>query len=250
VRLGDEILAVTATGGRLAEHWYNPRLRIYQQVVREVAGATRTELSRSAPTPVRALLLRQETVYDSVIDLHDFVTKNMGLPLVFDTSSGLAVWNYPVDFIRIDRASEVERVEGGAPVSYTRYRLRYRTMGGPAGDAHYIIKRDLAGNAVRAVAEDPMPDFAFRNERWICAPVAPDRSGAQAVNLAALAGGYLLDARGERLVTGLWRRLGNLLYASLTAGPGAEPVRLHEAADGTLTIVDDAAAWQRIIAAP
>lgn len=250
VRLGDEILAVTAAGGRLAEHWYNPRLRVYQQVVREVAGATRTELSRSAPTPVRALLLRQETVYDSVIDLHDFVTKNMGLPLVFDTSSGLAVWNYPVDFIRIDRASEVERVESGAPVSYTRYRLRYRTMGGPAGDAHYIIKRDAAGNAVRAVAEDPMPDFAFRNERWICAPVAPDRSGAQAVNLAALAGGYLLDARGERLVTGLWRRLGNLLYASLTAGPGAEPVRLHEAVDGALTIVDDAAAWQRIIAAP
>ncbi|MBL8624206.1 MAG: hypothetical protein JNK64_23070 [Myxococcales bacterium] len=250
VRLGDEILAVTATGGRLAEHWYNAKQRAYQQVVIEVAGATRTELSRSAPTPVRALLLRQETVYDSVIDLHDFVTKNMGLPLVFDTSSGLAVWNYPVDFLRLDRVSEVERVEAGAPFSYTRYRLRYRTMGGPAGDAHYIIKRDAAGNAVRAVAEDPMPDFAFRNERWVCAPVAPDARGAMAVNLAALNGGYLLDKGGERLVTGLWRRLGTLLYVALSAGPGAEPVRLHEAVDGTLTIVDDAAAWARLTAAP
>ena len=42
------------------------------------------------------------------------------------------------------------------------------------------------------------------------------------------------------------RRLGTLLYVALSAGPGAEPVRLHEAADGTLTIVDDAAAWARL----
>ena len=249
VRLGDEILAVTARGGRLAQHWYNPHQRTYQQVLLEVDGASRKELSRSAPTPVRALLLRQETVYDSVIDLHDFVTKNMGLPLVFDTSSGLAVWNYPVDFVRIDRLGEVTRTEAGAPVSYTRYRLRYRTMGGPDGDARYFIKRDAGGNPVRAVAEDPMPDFAFRNERWVSAAIAPDASGATAVNLAALGGGYLLDKAGERVVTGLWRRLGTLLYVSLSAPAGRDPVRLYEAADGTLSIVEDDAAWQRAITA-
>ena len=223
--------------------------RVYQQVVFEVAGATRTELSRSAPTPVRALLLRQETVYDSVIDLHDFVTKNMGLPLVFDTSSGLAVWNYPVDHVRIDRLGEVERAEAGVGFTYTRYRLRYRTMGGPTGDAHYIIKRDLAGNAVRAVAEDPMPDFAFRNEHWVCAPAAADDRGTPAYNAAALEGGYLLDKGGTKVVAGLWRRLATLVYASLSAGPGAEPVRLFETRAGELRRFDDAASFQAAIAA-
>jgi len=244
-KLADEIVAVTASGGRVAEHWYNPKTQTYYQVQAEVTGARRVELSRSAPGPVRALRLRQETVYDSVIDLHDFVTKNMGLPLVFDTSSGLAVWNYPVNFVRLDRVSERERVEEGQPVSYTRYRLRYRTMGGPAGDTHYIIKRDAAGNAVRAVAEHPMPDFAFRNETWVCAPMAPDASGAAAINLGALAGGYLTDKAGERMITAMWRRLGALLYVSLSAGRGTEPVRLYEDADGGLRIFDDADAWAR-----
>lgn len=248
VRLGDEILAVSPTGGRLAEHWYNPKLATYQQVLLEVTGATRKELSRTAPTPVREVRLRQETVYDSVIDLHDFVTKNMGLPFVFDTSSGLAVWNYPVDHVRIDRLGEVERTEDGAVFSYTRYRLRYQTMGGPDDDSHYIIKRDAAGNAVRAAAEDPMPDFAFRNERWVCAPLVADASGATAVNLAALSGGYLVDKAGERPVTALWARLGTLLYASLSSGAGAEPVRLYEAADGALSIITDAAVWAKATA--
>lgn len=248
VKLADEILADTDGGGRLAEHWYNAKTQAYYLVQVEVAGTRRKELSRSAPGPVRALRLRQETVYDSVIDIHDFVTKNMGLPLVFDTSSGLAVWNYPVDFVRLDRVGERERVEDGQPYTYTRYRLRYRTMGGPAGDAHYRIKRDVAGNPVRAVAEDPMPDFAFRNERWVSAPLAPDTGGGAAVNLGALVGGYLTDKAGERLVTDLWRRLGALLYVALSAGPGSEPVRLYEDADGGLRIFDDAAAWARAIA--
>jgi hypothetical protein len=41
-------------------------------------------------------------------------------------------------------------------------------------DKRYSIKRDAQGNAVRALAVDPMPDFAYRNERWVCAPVAAD----------------------------------------------------------------------------
>ena len=32
---------------------------------------------------------------------------------------------------------------------------------------------------VRAVAEDPMPDFAFRNEHWVCAPAAADERGTR-----------------------------------------------------------------------
>src|SRR3712207_8184451 len=53
----------------------------------------RIPLSRQAPVPVSAVRVQQETVYDSVIDIHDFITKNMGLPFTCDTSSGLAVWN-------------------------------------------------------------------------------------------------------------------------------------------------------------
>lgn len=245
VKLADEILAAGAAGGgKVAEHWYNAKRGSYYQVLSEVAAAGgRRELSRGAPVPVRTVLLRQETVYDSVIDTHDFVTKNMGLPFVFDTSSGLAVWNYPVDKVRIDRLGEVERSEAGARVAYTRYRLRYTTMGGPGGDAKYIIKRDATGNPVRAVAEDPMPDFAFRNEHWVCAPATTDQRGTPSFNLAALQGGYLLDKSGEYIVSGLWHRLATIVYASLSSPKSTEPVRLYEAADGTLSIYDDAAAW-------
>jgi len=246
VKLADEILSANpSSGGKVAEHWYNAKRGAYYQVLSEVKpGGGRTELSRGQPATVRSVELRQETVYDSVIDLHDFVTKNMGLPFVFDTSSGLAVWNYPVDKVRIDRGKDVTRVEDGAAFTYTSYRLRYHTMGGPAGDAKYIIKRDAAGNPVRATAEDPMPDFAFRNEHWVCAPATTDVHGTPAVNLSALQGGYLLDKAGDKIVPHLWQRLATLLYASLSAPPGSTPVRLLEAADGTLSTFTDADAWK------
>ncbi len=253
VKLADEILQALPTGGgRVAEHWYNAKRGAYYQVIAEVkvgTGGGRRELSRGQVVPVAAVKLRQETVYDSVIDIHDFITKNMGLPFTCDTSSGLAVWNYPVQKVRIDRLRTVDRTEGGAPVTYTSYRLRYSTMGGPSGDARYIIRRDGAGNMVRAVAEDPMPDFAFRNEHWVCAPAAADERGTPAYNASALQNGYLLDKGGSRVVTGLWRRLAGLVYASLSAGTGSEPVRVFEMRDGALRVFADAASFQAAIAA-
>ena len=253
VKLADEILqALPSGGGRVAEHWYNAKRGAYYQVSAEVkagSGGGRRETSRSQVVPVSSVRLRQETVYDSVIDLHDFVTRNMGMPFTWDTSSGLAVWNYPVDKIRIDRLRQVDRVEDGAAVTYTSYRLRYTTMGGPGGDARYIIKRDPAGNMVRAVAEDPMPDFAFRNEHWVCAPGTSDEHGVAAYNASALESGYLLDKAGAKVVSGLWRRLATLIYASLSAGPGTEPVRLIETREGELRVFTDAAGFQAAIAA-
>ena len=253
VKLADEILQALPTGGgRVTEHWYNAKRGAYYQVTAEVkagSGGGRRETSRSQVVPVAAVQLRQETVYDSVIDIHDFITKNIGLPFTCDTSSGLAVGNYPVSKVRIDRLRQVDRVEDGAPLTYTSYRLRYTTMGGPSGDARYIIRRDAAGNMVRAVAEDPMPDFAYRNEHWVCAPGANDDQGTPAYNAGALEGGYLLDKAGAKLVTGLWRRLATLLYASLSAGPGAEPVRLFETHAGELRLFADGASFHAAIAA-
>lgn len=249
VKLADEILSSNESGGgKVAEHWYNAKRGAYYQVMAEAkAGGGRKELSRDQPVAVRTVELRQETVYDSVIDLHDFFTKNMGLPFVFDVLSGFMVWNYPVDKIRIDRTKEIERTENGALFTYTSYRLRFRTMGGPTGDAKYIIKRDHAGNAVRATAEDPMPDFAFRNEHWVCAPATVDLQGTPCFNIAALQGGYLLDKAGEKVVAGLWKRLATVLYASLSAPTGTSIVRVFEAADGTLTTYADEASWKQAI---
>lgn len=92
-----------------------------------------------------------------------------------------------------------------------------------------------------------MPDFAFRNEHWICAPATTDLQGTPCFNIAALQNGYLLDKAGEKVVSGLWRRLATLLYASLSAPAGTSVVRLHEAADGTLSTFADEAAWKAAI---
>ena len=173
----------------------------------------------------------------------------MGLPFTFDTSSGLAVWNYPVRRVRIDRGAEAARAEGGKAFVYTSYRLRYATMGGPEGDARYLIKRDEEGNAVRALALDPMPDFAFRNERWICAPVAADSRGEAAINVHALEAGFLTDKPRARLVTELWRRQAAICYASLGAPGGGDTVYVFEAADGELIVYPDEAAFRAAIAA-
>jgi hypothetical protein len=252
VKLADETLQLNERGGgKLIEHWYNPKTAQYQSVNVEVSDRgrfARTELSRQAPVPVTAVSVRQETVYDSVIDIHDFITKNMGLPFTCDTSSGLAVWNYPVDLLRIDRVREVEKAEEGKRWSYTTYRLKLRTMGGPSVDASYIIKRDEQGNPVRAVAIDPMPDFAYRNEHWVCAPAAPDLNGTLAYNTHALESGFLTDKARERIVPEVWRRLGALVYTSLSR-PGEGPVYLFEQEDGTLIAFDDAASFEAAIQA-
>ncbi len=248
VKIADEILSAAQRGGKLAEHWYNPKQARYRRVLVDVAAdGARRETARDEPVAVARAMSRQETAYDSVVDIHDFVTKNMGLPFTFDTSSGLAVWNYPVNRVRIDRVGDAERTEGGKRYGYTSYRLQFVTMGGPTGDARYIVKRDEQGNAVRALALDPMPDFAYRNEHWICAPVTPDTRGNTALNVQALEAGYLTDKQRQRLVTDLWRRQAAICYASLAAPGGGDTVYAFEKADGEILIFPDEAAFQAAI---
>lgn len=251
VKLADEIISAAAPrGGKLAEHWYNPKqTRYYRAIVDVGPDGARGAPQRDEPVRVARAMSRQETAYDSVTDIHDFVTKNMGLPFTFDTSTGLAVWNYPVQSVRIDRNSEVQRVEDGKTYDYVTYRLRYTTMGGPEGDARYIVKRDAGGNSVRALAIDPMPDFAYRNEYWVCAPVVADSRGNAAYNVHALEAGFLTDKQRDRLVTELWRREAAICYASLAAPGGGDTVYLFEGSDGALIVYPDAASFQAAVAA-
>jgi hypothetical protein len=150
--------------------------------------------------------------------------------------------------VRIDRVRELERIEGGQRWVYTTYRLKMTTMGGPSVDASYIIKRDEKGNSVRAAAIDPMPDFVFRNEHWVCAPAAPDLNGNPAYNAQALAAGFLTDKAREQVVPDLWRRLGALVYGSLSQ-PGTGPVYLFENEDGTLVAFEDKGSFESVVQA-
>lgn len=255
VKVAEEVQDVGAggLGGKVVEHWYNPKSGSYHNIVFQVpgGGAVRRELARTAPGPAARVLACQETVYDSVIEIHDFVTARMGLPFVFDTSSGMAVWNYPVSEICIDKLGQIERVEDGQRFEYTSYKLRYVTMGGPSGEARYIIKRDSRGHAERALALDPMPDFAFRQDRWVCAPAAGDAAGQLAINVHALKAGYLTDRGGNQIVPILWQRQATLLYAALSDELPADDgvVYLFESAGGELHAFPARASFEAAVAA-
>ncbi len=255
VKVAEEVqdIGPGGVGGKVVEHWYNPKSGCYSNVVIEVGGAgqPRRELARSEPAPVARVLACQETVYDSVIEIHDFVTARMGLPFVFDTSSGMAVWNYPVSEIGIDKLGQLERSEDGQRYEYTSYRLRYVTMGGPKGEARYIIKRDARGQAERALALDPMPDFAFRQDRWVCAPAASDAQGHLAINVHALKAGYLTDKGGNQIAPVLWQRQATLLYAALADELAAEDgaVYLFETQAGALHAFPSRVAFEQAVQA-
>jgi hypothetical protein len=234
-RLGEEITdRYPDGGGKVTEHRYNAKLNQYEPIIwdvkRNAQGAfERAELTRGTKHEAKTVEVQQETTYDSVKEIHDFVTEKMGLPFVFDTCSGMAVWNYPVNHVRIDRQSEVERIEDGQKYTYTKYQLAYDTMGGPSGQAAYIIKRNDKGEHIRSTAVDPMPDFAFRNEKWVCAPVAVDDNGTAAFNVMARRQGYLTDKDGN-IVPALWRRQAEILFASIS----------EKTADGNAYIFADA----------
>jgi len=202
VKLGEEITdRYPNGGGKITEHRYNAKTSTYEPVVFEIKADAqgqwkRTELQHGTKHVANQVQSQQETTYDSVNAIHGFVTDKIGLPFVFDTASGMAVWNYPVEFVRVDREKETEKVEDGKKFTYTTYKLDYTTMGGPGGESRYIIKRNEKGEHVRSVAVDPMPDFAFRNEKWVCAPVAEDARGEPGVQRHGVQRG-LSDRCGE-----------------------------------------------------
>ena len=251
-KLAEEV-EVTAPGGggRLVEHWYDAKAQTYKSVTVAVKkgedGDWTRETLRERESGTTSVTASQETTYDSVAELDEYVVKDLGLPLTFDTSSGQAVWNYPVYYLRRDVLGRVTREEDGETFTYTTIQLSYDTIGGPKGDPRYILKRDRLGHTVRAMALDPMPDFAFRNEHWTCAPVALDRWDRPAMNLRGLTAGYLTDKDKATLVPELWERQAIVLYASMCDATAADHAWVFETEDGRLLSFPDEASFQAAV---
>ncbi|MEE8410119.1 MAG: hypothetical protein V3T05_10970 [Myxococcota bacterium] len=252
VKLSEEVLDEYAGGGgQVTEHWYNAKTGEYQSVIQELKSDDnfeRQEISRSDKVATDTVRSAQETTYDSVVDIHNFVISDMGLPFTFDTSSGMAVWNYPVGDIRVDRQQIVEKEENGQMYTYTTYRLKYDTMGGPSGDSRYIIKRDAEGRVVRATALDPMPDFAYRQDHWVCAPVTLDANGDVAYNVAGATAGYLTN-KARNLITDLWQRQAAILYSSLSDATAENKAYVFENQEGHLVSFADSETFDAAVAA-
>lgn len=243
VRLADELQQRSPKGGgQLVEHWYNPKTQQYKAVSVSVANKdgkwARTQTGEQV-VETTSVTASQETTYDSVTEIDEYVVKDIGLPFTFDTSSGQAVWNYPVMKVRRDVLGRHTRVEDGSPFTYTTVQLTFDTIGGPSGNPRYIIKRDAMGRTVRALALDPMPDFAFRNERWVCAPVALDRWDRPAINHRGLTRGYLTDASRRQLVPDLWLRQAIVLYAALSDETAQGHAWVFETESGKLLSFED-----------
>ncbi len=220
VKLSATVLSRPGQGraGEVEEYYYNPKTKQVQtkrvQVTLDAQGrAQRTDGPTSTPKRVDGMAVRQETPFDSVKEIHQFCSDKIGQPFVFDTSPDMAVWNYPVNFLRIDQVSKSEQPDG----FYTRYKLRYETMGGPSGEVEYIIKRNAQGEMIDACALSPMPDFAFRHERVEMAAVSVGRDGRLVYNLGAAEGGYLFNGNDPTPGRELYERQLKVLYAGLSS---------------------------------
>jgi hypothetical protein len=110
-------------------------------------------------------------------------------------------------------------------------------MGGPGGDSTFILKYNAAGKVVDNVALNAMPDFVFRNDHWVSAPVTTDVAGRTAFNAKALNKGYLLREGGgsyDDVETTLWRMEATVLYASLTDETAADHAYIFETSAGNV----------------
>ncbi|MCC6807751.1 MAG: hypothetical protein IT381_10025 [Deltaproteobacteria bacterium] len=222
-KIGGRIISrgTNGVGGVVEEVFYNAMKkeiqtkRVTVDVDATTGNAKRTDGPMSASAAVTGFEVRQETSFDSVKEIHDFVTAKTGLPFVFDTSPEMQVWNYPVKFVKLDQVSRAEQPDGSV---FTRYKLEYQTEGGPGDTVEYILKRDASGKVTDSVALNPMPDFAFRHDGIKMGAVALDPSGRPVFNLSAYEKGYLTDDQGGiQPGLALYERQLSLLYASLSA---------------------------------
>jgi len=240
IKIGQELSSVNpdGRGGEVTEHYYNTMTQEYHNVVSDVNGDNDyapVEVKRSEAVKVKGLTMSAETQYDSSKELFEFYLADPGLPKTYDTSPGKSVWNYPVNKEKVVMTGEETRVEEGHEYAYRTFKLRYETMGGPSRSVAFILKYNEAGEIIDDMGLDPLPDFAFRKERWVSAPVTKDVNGQTAVNVNALREGYLLSEKGnsfDDVVTDLWKVQGAILYAGLRPNTSEEGVFLMETQDG------------------
>ena len=258
VSLGGEITKrdrTTGKGGTFVEHFYNASTKEYKSVTKEFKADDNfagTEIETAEPTAVTGLKHESETLYDSPQEIYEYFMGRAGLPKTYDTTSKKAVWNYPVKSERLDLVSEKTVEENGESFTYRTLRLQYDTMGGPSGDSSFILKFDAAGNIVDSCAIDPMPDFAYRNDHWVSAPVTTDVYGAAAYNIQGLNEGYLVREGGtsfDDVETSMWKRMATVLYASLSNETPEGHAYIFEATDGKIISFENRADFDAAVEA-
>ena len=240
IKIGQDITSLNpdGRGGEVSEHYYNTMTQEYYNVVSVVNADndySPVEVKRNEAVKVKGLTMSAETQYDSSKELFEFYLADPGLPKTYDTSPGKAVWNYPVNKEKVVLTGEEVRVEEGHEYAYRTFKLRYETMGGPSRSVSFILKYNEAGEIIDDIGLDPLPDFAYRKERWVSAPVTTDVNGQTAVNVSALREGFLLSEKGnsfDDVVTELWKVQSAILYAGLKPNSPEEGVFLMETQEG------------------
>jgi hypothetical protein len=240
-------------GGEVTAHYYNAARRQYRSVVQDVTpgnGFKGEEISRTDLVEVTALHHTADSDYQSVKEIYSSFMDNPGTSWVYDTGSGQAVWNYAVNREKLELLDEVSQSEEGEDYTYRTFNLGYSTVGGPAKSHRFIMKFNSRGRVVDTCALDPMPDFAFHQNRIEAAPISTSLWGAPVYNVNALKKGYLFregETELEGVETALWQRQAAVLFASLTDKTAPDQAFVFEKTDGGLVSFDTEDSFQEAI---
>ena len=173
---------------------------------------------------VNGMSLSRELTKESVIELHNHFldAARRGVSFVTEKDSGYMVWNYGTDSFKMSKVEE----DG----DFVKYEVVDKTQGGTKTWS-YILKYDADGNAVDAHAFTAPPDFVFRPEKTVSAPLVRAENGSVLYNSAAYERGFLVGEDGKISDESLafFRYASDVLYASLV-----DPTK-----DNQFVIVDD-----------
>ncbi|MBT6177145.1 MAG: hypothetical protein HOI23_07840 [Deltaproteobacteria bacterium] len=173
---------------------------------------------------VGGMNLSRELTKESVIELHNHFldAARRGVSFVTEKDSGHMVWNYGTDSFKINKVEE----DG----DFVKYEVADKTQGGTKTWS-YILKYDDEGNAVDAHAFSAPPDFVFRPEKTVTAPLVRAENGSVLYNSAAYERGFLVGEDGKISDESLsfFRYASDVLYASL----------VDPAKDNQFVIMDD-----------
>ena len=179
------------TGGKVVEHWYNAKTGAYSNIVFQVSPGPPSSRTLRAASRLRPLVfsrVKRRSTTRSSRSMNSSPRAWVCLRIRYFVGHG---------GVELPRQRDRHRKAGAGRARRRRQALRVHKLqaslrhhGRAKREARYIIKRDGCGQAERALALDPMPDFAFRQERWVCAPAASDAGGNLAINMHALKAGY------------------------------------------------------------
>lgn len=186
--------------------------------------------------------LSRELTKDSIIELHNHFldAARRGVSFVTEKSSGHTVWNYGTDQFRINKVEE----DG----DFVKYEIVDKTQGGTKTWS-YVLKYDDQGIAVDAHAFADPPDFVYRPEKSVTAPLVRADNGQVLFNSSAYERGFLVGENGKISDESLafFRYSSDVLYASL-ADPEKENQFVIVDDKGDLYFYDSKEAYQADVA--